>query len=60
MTLTKTNELVEFSPAGGKLTRRARFPTVRQPNSAAVDPHTGTVYVAGAADSELQIVTPDR
>lgn len=60
VTLTKTNELVEFSLAGGKLTRRTRYPTVRQPNSAAVDPRTGTVYVAGAADGELQIVTPDR
>jgi DNA-binding beta-propeller fold protein YncE len=60
VTLTKLNELVEFQVAGGRLTRRARYPTVRQPNSVAVDPRTGTVYVAGAADDQLQILAPDR
>lgn len=57
VTLTKTNELVEFELAGGRLIRRARYPTVRQPNSVAVDPRTGTVYVTGAADGQLQVLT---
>ncbi|MGH9010754.1 MAG: YncE family protein, partial [Acidimicrobiia bacterium] len=60
VTLTKTNELLEFNLAGEKLTRRAGYPTVRQPNSVAVDPRSGTVYVAGAADDQLQILTPER
>jgi DNA-binding beta-propeller fold protein YncE len=59
-TLTKTNELVEFTITDGELTRRARYPTVRQPNSVAVDPRTGTVYVAGAAGGQVQILTPER
>lgn len=59
VTLTKTNELVEFSLADGRLTRRARYPTVRQPNSVVVDPRTGTVYIAGAADGQLQILVPN-
>ncbi len=58
VTLTRTNELIEFSLADGRLTRRARYPTVRQPNSVAVDPRTGTVYIAGAADGQLQILVP--
>ena len=58
VTLTKTNELVEFGLADGRLTRRARYPTVRQPNSVTVDPRTGTVYIAGAADGQLQILVP--
>jgi DNA-binding beta-propeller fold protein YncE len=60
VTLTKTNELVEFTITDGELTRRAHYPTVRQPNSVAVDPRTGTVYVAGAADGQLQILRPER
>jgi hypothetical protein len=31
---------------------------VRQPNSVTVDPRTGTVYIAGAADGQLQILVP--
>ena len=59
VTLTETNELLEFRIDGDRLRRGARYPTVRQPNSVAVDPRTGTVYVAGAADGQLQIVTPE-
>lgn len=59
VTLTKTNELVEFSLTGEQLSRRATYPTVRQPNSVAVDPRTGTVYVVGATAGQLQIVTPE-
>jgi DNA-binding beta-propeller fold protein YncE len=60
VTLTKTNELVYFRLADGRVSRQASHPTVRQPNSVAVDPRTGTVYVAGAADGQLQIFTPER
>jgi DNA-binding beta-propeller fold protein YncE len=32
-----------------------RYPTVRQPNTVAVNPETGRVYVAGR-DGEIQII----
>ena len=39
--------------------RRLRsFPTVRQPNSVAVDPETGRVFVASRADGTLQSFLP--
>ena len=60
VTLTQTNELLEFRVDGDRLRRGARYPTVRQPNSVAVDPGTGTVYVAGVAESQLQIITPEE
>ena len=52
VTLTATNELVEISGLG----ETRRFPTVRQPNSVAVNPVTGRVYVASRADGTLQII----
>jgi DNA-binding beta-propeller fold protein YncE len=36
----------------------ARYPTVRQPNSVAVDPASGRVFVTGKADGQLQILEP--
>jgi DNA-binding beta-propeller fold protein YncE len=36
----------------------ARYPTVRQPNTVAVDSASGRVYVTGGADGELQILDP--
>jgi len=33
-------------------------PTVRQPNSVAVDPRTGMVVVAGNAEGMLQLIPP--
>ncbi len=58
LTLTATNELVGLSLAGGAPVEVGRFPTVRQPNSVAVDPGTGTVYVTGRADGVVQAVQP--
>jgi DNA-binding beta-propeller fold protein YncE len=34
------------------------FPTVRQPNSVAVDPRTGRVFVASRKDGVLQLFDP--
>ncbi len=54
VTLTKTNQVVELTDR-----RRLReFPTVRQPNSVAVDPRTGRVFVASRADGTLQSFLP--
>lgn len=54
ITLTERNEVVEVTD------RRAlrRFPTVRQPNSVAVDPGSGRVFVASRKDGTLQIFDP--
>ena len=36
----------------------ARFPTVRQPNTVAVDPDTGRVWIASRSTGELQTIDP--
>jgi len=57
VSLTATNELVELTAADTP--RRVRtLPTVRQPNSLAVDESTGRVTVASASDDALQLVEP--
>ena len=48
-------EITELAP---KLI--ADYPTVRQPNSVAVDPRTGAVVVVGRDEGEVQIFDPDR
>ena len=57
VTLTATNELVEIE-AGERPQRRRTFPTVRQPNSVAVDERTGRVAVPSAVDDALQFIDP--
>jgi len=56
VTLTETNEVLELTD------RRIlkRYPAVRQPNTVAVDPVTGRVYVASRKDGTLQIIDPRR
>jgi DNA-binding beta-propeller fold protein YncE len=54
VTLTERNEVAELT--ANRLLRR--FPTVRQPNSVAVDPGSGRVFVAGARDGTLQFFDP--
>ncbi len=58
VTLTATNTLEEFDISGGQPKRLATFPSVRQPNSVAVDEKSGMVFVTGTADGVVQIVTP--
>ena len=54
VTLTEANEVVELTDR-----RRLRsFPTVRQPNTVAVDPETGRVFVASRTDGTLQVIDP--
>jgi DNA-binding beta-propeller fold protein YncE len=59
VTLTATNEVVGLSTAGAELTEVARFPSVRQPNTVAVDERNGRVFVGSRATGELQLVDPD-
>ncbi len=56
LTLTATNELVGLNMSGGEPREVARFPTVRQPDSVAVDQVSGTVYVVGRADGVVQAI----
>jgi DNA-binding beta-propeller fold protein YncE len=56
VTLPASNEVVEL-PAYGRPHVLRRWPTVRQPNSVAVDPVTRRVYVAGLRPSALQVLS---
>jgi DNA-binding beta-propeller fold protein YncE len=54
VTLTARNEVAELTDH--RVLRR--FPTVRQPNSVAVDPRSGRVFVASRKDGTLQFFDP--
>jgi hypothetical protein len=56
VTLTATDEVVALSTAADELTEVARFPTVRQPDTVAVDPTTGRVFVGSRATGELELI----
>lgn len=58
VTLTARNQLVGFDLGGDQPRELARFPTVRQPNTVAVDPDTGRVFVASRAEGTLQMIDP--
>ncbi len=47
VTLTAKNRLAEYDIDGDRPRLVATFPTVRQPNSVAVDPRSGAAFVAG-------------
>lgn len=59
VTLSTTNRVVRLRvrPDGSPGQRRV-LPTVQQPNSVAVDGSTGTVYVVGKAESNVQVLPP--
>jgi len=56
VTLTAENRVVRITLNGDKPRETASYPTVRQPNSVAVDPASGRVFVAGRPGGELQII----
>ena len=56
-TLTGRNQLVEIA-AGDRPREVGRRPTVRQPNTIAVDPRTGRVLVASNSDGTLELIDP--
>jgi DNA-binding beta-propeller fold protein YncE len=58
VTETATNRLAEYEVSGVAPRLLATVPTVRQPDSVAVDGRTGRVYVTGTADGQLQILQP--
>ncbi|HEX6345563.1 hypothetical protein [Umezawaea sp.] len=58
VTLTEKNEVVAYHVAGGEPVEKFRFPTVRQPDSVAVDPAGGRVFIASANGQGIQVISP--
>lgn len=58
VTLTGSNQVVGFDVRGGEPVEKYRFPTVRQPDSVAVDEQTGAVYVGSATGEGIQVIRP--
>jgi len=58
ITLTAEQSVVQFALEGDSLREFSRYPTVRQPNTVAVDPASGRVFVTGKTDGQLQILEP--
>lgn len=58
VTLTERNEVVAYHVAGGEPVEKHRYATVRQPDSVAVDPGSGRVFIASADGQGIQVVDP--
>ncbi|MDQ3735429.1 MAG: YncE family protein [Actinomycetota bacterium] len=56
VTLTAVNEVAGFDLSGNEPREVARYPTVMQPNTVAVDPASGRLFIAGRSSGELQII----
>jgi DNA-binding beta-propeller fold protein YncE len=60
ITLTGRNELVGLDLGAGPPREVVRLPTVRQPNTVAVDSSTARVFVASQTEGTLALVDPPR
>lgn len=60
VTATARNRLLELEITDLAPRLVDSFPTVRQPNSVAVDERTGAVVVVGRDDGDVQIIDPER
>lgn len=58
ITLTGRNEVVSLDLSTEPPAVRDRLPTVRQPNTVAVDSRTGRLFITGTTDGLLQLVDP--
>lgn len=58
VTLTARNQVVGLDLGGSKPAVVATLPTVRQPNTVAVDSATGRVFVASRTDGTVQLIDP--
>lgn len=58
VTLTAQNRLIQYDVSGDEPSEMETYPTVRQPNSVAVDQESGRVFVSGRANGELQTISP--
>ena len=58
VTLTALNEVIGLNLSASQPVLATPLPTVRQPNSVAVDGPTGRLYVTGTAEGVLEIIEP--
>jgi DNA-binding beta-propeller fold protein YncE len=58
VTATGLNQVIAYQLAGGQPAEKYRLPTIRQPNSVAVDPDNGRVFVASADGGGMQVMQP--
>jgi DNA-binding beta-propeller fold protein YncE len=58
VTLTASNQLESFEIKGNTVVPARVWPTVRQPDSVAVDSATGRVFVASRTGGGLQLIDP--
>jgi hypothetical protein len=58
VTVTKLNEVIGYQLTGSQPVMKYRLPTVRQPDSVAVDPASGRVFVASADGGGVQVMQP--
>lgn len=58
VTATKLNEVIGYALAGNQPMQKYRLSTVRQPDSVAVDPVSGRVFVASADGGGVQVMQP--
>jgi hypothetical protein len=58
VTATELNQVTGYQLTGGQPVRKYRLPTVRQPDSVAVDPVSGRVFVASADGGGVQVMQP--
>jgi DNA-binding beta-propeller fold protein YncE len=60
VTLTATNQLAGYSIAGDEPVREFTYATIRQPNTVAVDPSNGDVFVGSRSDAQIQRISPRK
>jgi len=58
VTLTALNEVIGLNLSATQPVLASPLPTVRQPNTVAVDASTGRLYTTGTADGLLEIIEP--
>jgi DNA-binding beta-propeller fold protein YncE len=60
VTLTASNELAELAIGARSLHLVATYPTGQQPNTVAVNPRDGRVFVADAGTDSVELIDPRR
>lgn len=58
VTLTDSNQVAGYSIAGDEPVRKFTYPTIRQPNTVAVDPSNGDVFIGSRSDAQIQRISP--
>jgi DNA-binding beta-propeller fold protein YncE len=58
VTLTALNEVIGLNLSATQPVLASPLPTVRQPNTVAVDASAGRLYITGTADGVLEIIEP--